>query len=70
VIVGYAEMIDDPLVAKILDQSCRIDGFVTELDRGWVESANVRQFLRKHGDGAEPPLQRLIRISIPKEEKP
>ncbi|WP_292727927.1 PAS domain S-box protein [Methanoculleus sp.] len=68
VIVGYAEMIDDPLVAKILDQSCRIDGIVTELDRGWVESANVRQFLRKHGDGAEPPLQAVVRISTRDED--
>jgi PAS domain S-box-containing protein len=68
VIVGYAEMIDDPLVAKILDQSCRINGIVTELDRGWVESANVRQFLRKHGDGAEPPLQGFVRISTKEED--
>ena len=68
VIVGYAEMIDDPLVAKILEQSSRIDGIVTELDRGWVESANVRQFLRKHGDGAEPPLQAVVRISTRDED--
>jgi len=68
VIVGYAEMIDDPLVAKILEQSSRIDGIVTELDRGWVESANVRQFLRRHGDGAEPPLQAFVRISTRDED--
>lgn len=68
VIVGYAEMIDDPLAEKILDQSCRINGIVTQLDRGWVESANVRQFLRKHGDGGEPPLQTFIRIAATKEE--
>jgi PAS domain S-box-containing protein len=54
VIVGYAEMLDDPVAGKILEQSRRIDEIITELDRGWVESANVRQFLRKHGDDAEP----------------
>lgn len=70
VIVGYAEMIDDPLAEKILDQSCRINGIVTQLDRGWVESANVRQFLRKHGDGGEPPPQTFIRIAATKEEDP
>lgn len=70
VIVGCAEMIDDPLAEKILEQSCRINEFVTQLDRGWVESANVRQFLRKHGDGGEPPLQTFIHIGATKEEDP
>lgn len=60
VIVGYAEMIDDPLAEKILEQSRRIDEIITELDRGWVESANVRQFLRKHGDGTEPSVQAFL----------
>ncbi|WP_317065040.1 PAS domain S-box protein [Methanoculleus caldifontis] len=68
VIVGYAEMIDDPLTEKILEQSCRINGIITQLDRGWVESANVRQFLRRHGDGAEPPAQTFVRISTTGEE--
>ncbi|MCK9299016.1 MAG: PAS domain S-box protein [Methanoculleus sp.] len=57
VIVGYAEMIDDSLAGKILEQSRRIDELVTELDRGWVESANVRHFLRKHGEDRDSPLQ-------------
>ncbi len=68
VIVGYAEMIEDPLAGKILEQSSRIDEIITELDRGWVESANVRQFLRRHGDGAEPPGKTFFRFSSPKEE--
>jgi len=68
VIVGYAEMIDDPLAEKILDQSDRINGIVAQLDRGWVESANVRQFLRRRGDDAEPPAQTFIRISTTKDE--
>ncbi|WP_250987904.1 PAS domain S-box protein [Methanoculleus oceani] len=60
VIVGYAEMLDDPFAGKILEQSRRIDEIITELDRGWVESANVRQFLRRHGDGAEPPEEAFL----------
>ena len=52
VIVGYAEMIDDPFAEKILGESRRIDGFITDLDRGWLRSSNVRQFLLKHGDGS------------------
>ncbi|NLM29421.1 MAG: PAS domain S-box protein [Methanomicrobiales archaeon] len=63
VIVGYAGMIDDPLAGKILDQSRQIDELITRLDRGWVESANVRLFLRKHGDGAEVSAEWAIRTS-------
>lgn len=70
VIVGYAEMIDDPFAEKILEQSRRIDDLVTRLDRGWVESANVRQFLRRHGDGAKPPGETFFRFSNWKEEDP
>jgi PAS domain S-box-containing protein len=55
VIVGYAEMIDDPLIKNILDQSARIDEIVTQLDQGWMESANVRRFLRRRGDDADLP---------------
>lgn len=68
VIVGYAEMIDDPFAEKILEQSRRIDDLVTELDRGWVESANVRQFLRRHGDGAESREEAFVRLSNRKKE--
>jgi len=63
VIVGYAEMIDDPFAKKIIEQSRRIDALVTQLDRGWVESANIRQFLRKHGDGTEPSEEAFFRFS-------
>lgn len=62
VIVGYAEMIDDPFAEKILDESRRIDDLVTELDRGWLRSSNVRQFLLKHGDGAESLKEAFIRF--------
>jgi PAS domain S-box-containing protein len=63
VIVGCAEMIDDPLAEKILEQARQIDRFIAELDRGWVESANVRNFLRKHGEDVELPERRPIGLS-------
>ncbi|MDI6867317.1 PAS domain S-box protein [Methanoculleus sp.] len=63
VIVGCAEMIDDPLAEKILEQAGLIDRFIAELDRGWVESANVRNFLRKHGEDVELPERRPIGLS-------
>lgn len=68
VIVGYAEMIDDPFAEKILDESRRIDGFITELDRGWLRSANVRQFLLKHGDGSSSARKIRFRFSNVKED--
>ena len=69
VIVGYAGMIDDPLAGKILEQSRRIDELVARFDRGWVESASVRLFLRKHGDGAESSAKRGPRSSTAKNEE-
>lgn len=68
VIVGYAEMIDDPFAEKILEQARRIDDLVTELDRGWVESANVRQFLRRRGDGTGSLKGEFVRFSDRKKE--
>ncbi|MDN7024495.1 PAS domain S-box protein [Methanoculleus sp. FWC-SCC1] len=53
VIVGLAEMIEDPLTATILSQSRRIDGIITELDRGWVESESVRRYLKRREPVAE-----------------
>ncbi len=70
VIVGYAEMIDDPLATKILDQSNRIDEIIAQLDRGWIESASVRQFLRKHGGDAELRAPFLIQITTTQLEDP
>ncbi|BBL68117.1 PAS domain-containing protein [Methanoculleus chikugoensis] len=70
VIVGYAEMIDDPFAEKILEESRRIDGFVTELDRGWLRSANVRQFLLRHGDGSSSARRVFFRFSNLNEEDP
>jgi len=69
VIVGYAEMIDDPLARKILDQSDRIDEIVTQLDQGWMESANVRRFLRRRDSGATPSAGRFVSLSTRKEDE-
>jgi PAS domain S-box-containing protein len=53
VIVGLAEMIEDPLIDTILSQSRRIDDIITELDRGWVESESVRRYLKRRESVAE-----------------
>jgi len=47
VIVGLAGMMDDPVGEEILKISYQIDEIITRLDRGWVDSENVRQFLRR-----------------------
>ncbi|WP_054847219.1 PAS domain S-box protein [Methanoculleus chikugoensis] len=71
IVGGYAEMIDDPFAEKILEESRRIDGFVTELDRGgWLRSANVRQFLLRHGDGSSSARRVFFRFSNLNEEDP
>jgi PAS domain S-box-containing protein len=46
-IVGLAGMMDDPAAGAILRLSYQIDEIITRLDRGWVDSENVRQFLRR-----------------------
>jgi PAS domain S-box-containing protein len=33
---------------KIIDQAMEIDALVKKLDKGWAESAKVREFLKKH----------------------
>ncbi|RXE57176.1 hypothetical protein ABH15_03400 [Methanoculleus taiwanensis] len=48
VIVGMADLEETPSSARIIEQAMAIDGIVTELDRGWIESEKIRAFLRKH----------------------
>ncbi len=56
VIIGLADIQDGEVTRKISEQARIIDGIVTELDRGYVASLSVRQYLRKHyhlGDDAQ-----------------
>lgn len=46
-IVGLACLIDDPRAREIVEHCIRINDIITELDRGWVMSENVRQYLRR-----------------------
>ncbi|WP_317065382.1 PAS domain-containing protein [Methanoculleus caldifontis] len=48
VILGLAGLEDGEVARKIADQARIIDGVLTELDRGYVASLSVREFLRKH----------------------
>ncbi|WP_286879132.1 PAS domain S-box protein, partial [Methanoculleus sp. UBA413] len=49
VILGRAELLDDEKTAAIVRaQVERINEYITQLDRGWIESRKVREFLRRH----------------------
>lgn len=49
VILGMADLIEDEEVSeKIHRQVRRIDGIVKQLDEGWVESREIREFLRRN----------------------
>ena len=48
VIVGLASLEGGEIEGKILRQAHEIDAIITRLDQGWVESAKVREFLKKH----------------------
>jgi len=57
VIVGLASLYDADVSDRILMQAKEIDRIVTQLDKGWIESENVRSFIRKYyrvGDTANP----------------
>jgi signal transduction histidine kinase len=56
VIIGLADLQDSEATRKIAEQARIVDGVVAELDREYVVSLSVRQFLRKHyqlGDDAQ-----------------
>jgi PAS domain-containing protein len=56
VIVGLADMQGGEVTRKISEQARIIHGIVTDLDRDYVASLSIRQYLRKHyhlGDGAQ-----------------
>ncbi|MCM2466613.1 PAS domain S-box protein [Methanoculleus oceani] len=49
VILGMTELLEEETaVERIQEQVERINSYVRELDRGWIESRQVREFLRKH----------------------
>ncbi|WP_342677842.1 PAS domain S-box protein [Methanofollis sp. UBA420] len=49
VIVGIADLhCEERHAGQIMEQAEIIDGIITALDRGWIESEKVREYLRKH----------------------
>jgi len=49
VILGMADLADDAKMAeRIREQVDRINGIVKQLDEGWVESRDIREFLRRN----------------------
>jgi len=48
VIVGIADLEGGPTAGNIIQQAKIIDQIITQLDRGWIESEKIREFLRKN----------------------
>jgi len=48
VIMGLADLEGGPLARKIHQQTEEIDRTITQLDRGWIESEKIREFIRKY----------------------
>jgi PAS domain S-box-containing protein len=48
VIVGLADLTEMEGSGKILEQAKVIDDIIDQLDRGWIESEKVREFLRRY----------------------
>ena len=52
VTLGRVELLDDEETAAIIrSQVERINEYIRQLDRGWVESREIRKFLRRHERG-------------------
>ncbi|RXE55892.1 hypothetical protein ABH15_06685 [Methanoculleus taiwanensis] len=58
VILALAGFDESESSERIIEQVRQIDAIVTELDSGWIESENVRQFLRRNYglEGGDLPL--------------
>jgi PAS domain S-box-containing protein len=48
VIMGLADLEGGPLAEQIRCQAKEIDMTVSQLDRGWIESEKIREFIRKY----------------------
>jgi len=71
VIIGLAGMHDGEVARKISEQALIIDEIVTELDREYVASLSVRQYLRKHYHlGGDAQLQAPSPTSISADCRP
>lgn len=46
--VGLADLNGGEIEEKIKKEAKEIDDYITMLDRGWIESEKVRDFLKKH----------------------
>ncbi len=48
VIVGYSALSTDEHTTEIVEQVDRINEIIKQLDQGWIDSDNVRRFLRRN----------------------
>ena len=50
IISAYTEMDATEHAEVVMEQIKEIDGIINRLDRGFLESEKIREFLRKHHD--------------------
>ncbi len=48
VIIGYSALSSDEITTEIMEQVDRINEIIKQLDQGWIDSENVRRFLRRN----------------------
>ena len=48
VIVGLADLYDNPVREQIIAEAEKINEIIAKLDRGWLESQKVKEFLKKY----------------------
>jgi len=46
--VGIADLEGGETSASIIQQARIIDTIITQLDRGWIESEKIREYLKKN----------------------
>jgi len=68
--VGWADLEGGVLAEKVIEQAREIDKIVHQLDRGWMHSEKIREFLRKHyGISGEERVLSRSTLSLPPSDK-
>ena len=67
-IIGLCDLLEDRETAeKILARAREIDGYITQIDRGWIDSEKVRNIIRKYYDIGATGTHELVARAIHEE---
>jgi signal transduction histidine kinase len=67
-IIGLCDLLEDRETAeKILARAREIDGYITQIDRGWIDSEKVRNIIRKYYDVGATGTHELVARAIHEE---